>query len=132
MAYSSESDLKYIDGLAAIPTSGPEPFSDDEKLAAAEPAEAKLEADVNDGVEIGPDQRTTLHGSAAAAWASYLLVYGGESPQSALGGDLVDGSSSDVAEFAESHREVYRSYTASIEDSEADESSDSTDLIFSG
>jgi hypothetical protein len=132
MAYTSESDLKYIDGLDSIPTSGPDPFGDVEKLEAAARAEAKLEADVNDGKEIGVGARTTLHGSAAAAWASFLLTYGGESPQSALGGDLVDGSSADVAEFASTHKEVYQSYVASIEDSDADESSDSTDVIFSG
>lgn len=132
MTYSAESDLKYIDGLDDIPVSGPDDFSDASKLQAAEVGEAKLEADVNDGVEIDESSVTVLHGEAAAAWASHKLVYGGESPTSALGGNFVDGSNQDIAEFATSHKETYQNLVASIIDSDADESSKSSDIVFSG
>lgn len=122
MTYDTESDLKYIDSLDDIPVSGPDPFDDAEKLDAAEVGEARVEADVNDGATI--DGETVLIREAAAAFASYRLFYGGESPTSALSGDLIDGSSNDIIELAREHKTNYDSTIASIVDSEADRDND--------
>ena len=122
MSYDSESDLKYIDSTDDIPVSGPDPFDKSEKLDAAEVGEARVEADVNDGATI--DGATVLIREAAAAFASYRLFYGGESPTSALSGDLVDGSSNDIMELAREHKANYDSTIASIVDSEADRDND--------
>lgn len=126
--YQSESDLKYIDGLEEIPISGPDPFSTGEKLEAAEFGEAKLEADVNSGEEIAESGVTRLHAKAAAAWASYVLFYGGESPTSALSGELVEGSSSDAMEFAKEHKAVYNSTISSILQTDEEEQPDEVDF----
>lgn len=129
MAYEDESDLKYIDSLGDIPLTGPDLWTDDSdaKLDAAETAEAKLEADVNDGNEIG--EITSLHTKAANAYASYILFIGPEHPEDALSGQLAGGSGDDVMEFATEVHSVYRSLRSSIEDSGADESSDETDFV---
>jgi hypothetical protein len=132
VTYQSVADLRYIDGLDAIPISGPDPFSDAEKLDAAEVGETKLEADVNDGLELGEDESTVLHSEAAAAWASYKLVYGGEAPESALSGEFVEGANSDLMEFAREHKASYESHVESIIESDADESSEQADIIVSG
>lgn len=124
MAYEDESDLKYIDSLDDIPVSGPDPFDPSDKLKAAEVGESKIEADAFDGDTIG--DAGTLVKEAAAAWASYRLFYGGEAPTSALSGDLVDGSSSDLVEFAREHKSNYNSLLSSIVDSEDDRDADDT------
>lgn len=124
MGYESESDLKYIDSLEDIPVSGPDPFDTPDKLEAAEVGEAKIEADAFDGDPIA--DAGALVKDAAAAWASYRLFYGGESPTSALSGDLVDGSSSDLVEFAREHKSNYNSLLSSIVDSEDDSDPDGT------
>lgn len=131
MSYEDESDLKYINELAEIPLTGPDLWEGDTeaKLDAAEMAESKLEADVNDGGVIGDP--TPLHARAANAYASYILFIGPEHPEDALSGEMYGGAGSDTMEFAREVHEVYRSLRSSIETSEEDESSDSSDLIFS-
>jgi hypothetical protein len=123
--YADESDLQYIDGLEEIPLTGPDAFSTEQKLEAAEMAEAKLEADVNLGEALADP--TTLHRKAATAWASYLLFAGGDSPTDALSGQMVEGSMSDAMEFAKELENIYNSTIASIRTSEA--GSDDDDLV---
>ena len=131
MAYDAESDLKYIEELGDIPLTGPDLWADDTeaKLEAAETAEAKLEADVNDGQPIGEPR--ALHAKAANAYASYLLFIGPEHPEDALSGQMYGGSGDDTMEFATEVHDVYRSLRSSIETSDADESSDDDNIIFS-
>lgn len=120
--YSDESDLKYIDGLAEIPLTGPDAFTKEQKLEAAEMGEAKVEADVNVGDTL--DDPTMLHSKAANAWTSYLLFAGGESPSDALSGQVVEGSTSDQMEFATELKSIYESTVSSIRTSEAGEDDD--------
>lgn len=131
MAYDAESDLKYIENLADIPLTGPDLWADDTeaKLEAAETAEAKLEADVNDGQPIGEPE--ALHAKASNAYASYLLFIGPEHPEDALSGQMYGGAGDDTMEFATEVHDVYRSLRSSIETSDADESSDDDNIIFS-
>lgn len=131
MAYDAESDLKYIEALGDIPLTGPDLWADDTeaKLEAAETAEAKLEADVNDGQPI--DETTALHAKASNAYASYLLFIGPEHPEDALSGQMYGGAGDDTMEFATEVHDVYRSLRSSIETSDADESSDDDNIIFS-
>ena len=131
MPYDAESDLKYIEGLDDIPLTGPDLWADDTaaKLDKAETAEAKLEADVNDGQPI--DEATPLHANAANAYASYLLFIGPEHPEDALSGQMYGGAGDDTMEFATEVHDVYRSLRSSIETSDADESSDDDNVIFS-
>lgn len=128
MAYDNESDLRYIDSLSNIPLTGPDLFSDDSdaKLSAAETAEQKLEADVNDGRKLS--DRTALHARASNAYASYLLFVGPEHPEDALSGQMYGGAAEETMEFADELHNIYRSLRASIEDSGADGSSDTTDF----
>ena len=129
MSYDAESDLKYIDALDDIPLTGPDLWEGDTeaKLDKAETAESKLEADVNDGVVIGDP--TTLHAKAANAYASYLLFIGPEHPEDALSGQMYGGAGDDTMEFATEVHDVYRSLRSSIETSDADESSDTTEFV---
>jgi len=121
VAYDSESDLKYIDSLADIPLTGPEPASwtKDDKLEKAESAEEKLEADVYDGRKI--PGAGALHATAANAWASYLLVVGAEHPKNATSEVFAGGSGEDVMEFAQELKNIYHDTVGSIQVSEADE-----------
>jgi len=129
MSYDAASDLKYIDSLDEIPLTGPDLWAGDTdaKLDAAATAESKLEADVNDGVVIGAP--TTLHAKAAAAYASYLLFIGPEHPEDALSGQLYGGAGEDTMEFAREVHDVYRSLRSSIEESDADDSSDRSAFV---
>lgn len=129
MTYESESDLKYIDTVGDIPITGPDLWSGDNstKLEAAETAESKLEADVNDGHVI--EDSGTLHAKAAAAYASYLLFIGPNHPEDALSGQMYGGAGEDTMEFAREVHDVYRSLRSSIEESDADESQDETEFV---
>jgi hypothetical protein len=128
MAYSSESDFLYVEDLSSVPLTGADIFDGNEKLEAVETAERKLEADTNDGLVIG--EPTALHSRAANAYASYLLFIGPEHPESVTSGQLYGGAGDDTMEFATELKNVYQQLRKAIEDSEADESRDSTDLIF--
>ncbi|MFC7323244.1 hypothetical protein ACFQMF_01490 [Halorubrum rutilum] len=129
MSYDAESDLKYIESVDDIPLTGPDLWEGDSdaKLDAAETAESKLEADVNDGVVIG--DATTLHAKAANAYASYLLFIGPEHPEDALSGQMYGGAGDDTMEFATEVHDVYRSLRSSIEGSDADSSQDTTEFV---
>lgn len=131
MPYDNESDLKYLDSLGDIPLTGPDLWDGDTeaKLDAAETAESKLEADVNDGQVIG--ESTDLHAKAANAYASYILFVGPEHPEDALSGQMYGGAGEDTMEFAREVHDIYRSLRSSIETSDADESSDDADVIYS-
>jgi hypothetical protein len=129
MPYEDESDLRYIETLTDIPLTGPDLWGDDQdaKLDAAETAESKLEADVNDGRRI--DGATAIHAKAANAYASYLLFIGPEHPEDAFSGQTYGGAGDDTMEFAREVHEVYRSLRSSIETSDVDTSSDETDFV---
>jgi len=131
MPYDSESDLKYIDSLSAIPLTGPDLWSDETaaKLDAAETAESKLEADVNDGGDIGGAE--ALHSKAANAYASYILFIGPEHPADALSGQMYGGAGEDAMEFATEMRNVYQSLRSSILASDQDQSSSDSDFTLS-
>lgn len=115
MAYDQESDLKYIDSLGDIPLTGPDPYSDSEKLSKAEDAEVQLEADVNDGREIPEDDREHIHAVAANAYASYLLATGPEHPKDATSEVFAGGSGEDLMEFATELKNIYDRTIGSIE-----------------
>lgn len=129
MSYESESDLKYIGTVGDIPLTGPDLWEGDTetKLEAAATAESKLEADVNDGHVIR--DAGTLHARAAAAYASYLLFIAPEHPEDARSGKMYGGAGDDAMEFAREVHDVYRSLRSSIEESDADESSDETEFV---
>ena len=131
MSYDSESDLRYIGTLSDIPLTGPDLWSDDTdaKLDAAETAEQKLEADVNDGRKLG--NATALHAKAANAYASYVLFVGPEHPEDALSGQMYGGAGDDTMEFAREVHNIYESLRSSIEDSTTDDSSDVSDFTLS-
>ena len=131
MSYDSESDLRYIDTLSDIPLTGPDLWSDDidAKLDAAETAEQKLEADVNDGRKLG--NASALHAKAANAYASYVLFVGPEHPEDALSGQMYGGAGEDTMEFATELHNIYESLRSSIEDSTADDSSDVSNFTLS-
>lgn len=120
MAYDSASDLKYIDGLVAMPLTGPDPFDKEDKLQAAESAESLLEARVNDGQEITTLE--PLHRTAANAYASYILLSGVEHPNSAQSGDFYSGSNEDVAEAASEMKNIWEDAVAGILEADHDES----------
>jgi len=120
MAYDSASDLKYINGLVAMPLTGPGPFDKEDKLQAAESAESLLEARVNDGQEITTLE--SLHRTAANAYASYILLSGVEHPNSAQSGDFYSGSNEDVAEVASEMKNIWEDAVAGILEADHDES----------
>lgn len=126
--YSSESDFKYIEGLSAIPGIGPDlsQFTKEDKLEAAEVAESKLEADVNDGNQIGTVSH--LHQKAASVYAAYWLFAEAEEPTTALSGQIVEGSSGDAAEFISRIENTYWDLVKSIENSSRDEGG--SDFVF--
>jgi hypothetical protein len=97
---------KYISDLDEVPVTGPDPYDTSAKMRAVKQAESKLEADVNDGSVIDPNDREDIHGFAANAYASYLLALGPKAPDSMLGGDLAD-EGSDRTTFAEHLRQMY-------------------------
>jgi hypothetical protein len=124
-------ELRYIT-RDDIPLVGPDPYRRSEKIRAGEAAEQKLEADVNDGREYDPSEISRLHKQAVAAWATYVLAAGPVAPDDARSGDFYTGSGDDQAEYASQMKTLYESNIASIEASEADTSSDSSDIILSG
>lgn len=130
MPYSDESDLKYIDSLDEIPVAGDFPdstWSSNDKLSAAEDGESKLEADVNEGQELNTTEN--IHSEAAATWATYKLVLGTKSPDSATRGDAMDEGSERMA-FADRIKEMYNDYIDSIVEAEHDTGTDSDGVDF--
>jgi hypothetical protein len=121
--------LQYI-SVDDIPLIGPDRFDAAAKERAAEAAEEKLEADVNDGGTF--ESTTDLHEQAIAAWATYVLATGPVEPTSAQSGFNTGGAGDDQAEFAGELKAIYQSNRDSILSSEADDSADSADIILNG
>jgi hypothetical protein len=120
--------LEYID-TDDLPLAGPDPYDPSDKQDAGEAAEQKLEADVNDGQQF--TSAGVLHEQAIAAWATYTLATGPNHPTDAKSGDFYNGSAEDQAEFAAEMKNIYQSNRESILGSEADDSSDDTDIMLS-
>ena len=85
----------------------------------AEDGESKLEADVNQGNEIGSPE--AIHGNAAATWATYRLVLGMKSPDSQTRGDSLD-EGAERMNIAEALKDDYHEYVHSITEARGDES----------
>ena len=75
-----------------------------EKQRALRIAETRLEADVNGGDEITAP--TDTEAAAAEAYASYVLVFGPESPQSIRAGEFADAGDARNA-YAEKYKQMY-------------------------
>jgi hypothetical protein len=120
--------LQYI-SVTDIPLIGPDRFDTAAKQRAAEAAEQKLEADVNDGGTFA--STTPLHEQAIAAWATYILATGPVEPTSAQSGLNSGGAADDQAEFASELKSIYQSNRQSILSSEGDDSADSSGFVLS-
>lgn len=115
---STSTDLYRYATLSDIPLTGPDPFTDPQKDAALAAANARLEADVNDGEVIeSPEQ---IHTHAVSTYATYVLVVGPKSPDSATLGDLSDEGARRM-EFARELRQIYEDIVESIKKSGGDE-----------
>ena len=122
MAYSP----RYL-SVDDVPLTGPDEWSNDEKLARIEDAEAQLEADVNDGTPIPDSERERIHGLAVNAYATYLLATGPKAPDSMLAGDFQD-EGSEREGYAEHLLRTYKRTKNSI--LAADEDSSDKDSSF--
>jgi hypothetical protein len=133
MPYQNESDLKYIDSLEDIPVTNQgigDSWGEEDKLQAAEAGEEKLEGDVNEGHAIS--QSKSIHGTAAATWATYKLAVGMKSPDSTTRGDSLDEGTERFG-FADRLKQMYQSYVNTINDASGFESDDDSnnDVTFS-
>ena len=75
-----------------------------EKQRALRIAETRLEVDVNGGAEI--DTPTDTEATAAEAYASYVLTFGPESPQSIRSGEFADAGDARNA-YSEKYKQMY-------------------------
>lgn len=119
--YRGVKDYKYVISRDDVPVTGQgigRNWDDDEIDRAVQSGEEKLEADVNEGSEIGNPQH--LHSEAAATWATYVLARGFKSPDSVTRGDSLD-EGVDRMEFARQLRQDYFELVESISTSEGDE-----------
>lgn len=129
--YTSENDLKYIDGLDELPVVGEDSllsgFEKDEKLEACQAGESKLEDDVNEGSTIS--NPGVSHSEAAAAWATYKLVVGMKAPDAATRGDSLD-EGTERMQFADRVLGMYREIVDGITEAEntPGQSSDGADF----
>jgi hypothetical protein len=112
-----------------VPVTGPDVFDPDDKVDKLETAEELLEAEVNDGNEF--EETTALHVQAAAAYASFQLFTGAEHPEDAYSGQFQGGAGEDQAEVARECRQMYKDARDAILSSEADDSDDSSEFVFS-
>lgn len=112
-----------------VPVIGPDTYDESTKTQAITYAEAKLEADVNDGQTI--ENTEDIHEFAVNSYASFILASGPEDPADAKSGDFAD-SGDDVSEFANSLREMYRSARSSILTADEDASSASSHVEMGG
>lgn len=122
MPYEKEEDYKYVQDKDEIPVTGQDierNWDDDEIHSAVEKGEEKLEADVNGGDPISSP--TSLHGEAAATWATYKLVLGMKAPDASTRGDSLDEGAQRM-EFADRVRRMYNDLIESIAGSDADAS----------
>lgn len=129
MAYDSADDLKYIDALSDIPVTGQgigSGWTTDEKLEAAEAGEQKVEGDVNDGQEISTP--SSIHGQAAATWATYQLAVGMKSPDATTRGDSLDEGTERFG-FADRLKQMYDSHINTINQASGFQSEQETDSV---
>lgn len=101
-----------------VPLTGPDPYTAADKDAVIESANARLEADVNDGQLIESPEE--IHSHAVAAYATYLLSIGPKSPDSATLGDLADEGPRRM-NFAEQLYQIYTDCVDSISKASGDE-----------
>lgn len=113
-------DLYRYASLSDVPLTGPDPYSDAEKDRAIGAANARLEADVNEGEVI--EAAEEIHTHAVAAYATYVLSVGPKAPDSATLGDTADEGPRRMA-FAEQLRQIYQECIESITMAEGDEGS---------
>lgn len=119
--YRGVTDYKYVASRDDVPVTGQgigRNWTDDEIDRAVQTGEEKLEADVNEGTEIGNPKH--LHAEAAATWATYDLVKGMKPPDAATRGDSLD-EGTERMEFARQLRDDYFELVESISTSEGDE-----------
>lgn len=89
---------KYVD-LEDVPVAGPDNYSDGAKRKAMFEAEATLELDTNDGMEILDHEITSAHRAAAMNLGTHILTHSAGSPDDITLGDMSDsgGQSMDYA-----------------------------------
>lgn len=105
--------------VSEVPLVGPDPYDESDKLDALELAEAQLESDVSDGSEIEPTEVETIHGRAAASYATYVISYGPSHPTSIQAGDFADDGSN-RNRFADEMLNIYKRSVNSILDADDD------------
>ena len=88
-----------------------------EKQRALRIAETRLEADVNGGVEITTP--TDTHRVASEAFASYVLTFGPESPQSIRSGEFADAGEARNA-YSEKYKQMYDGFINSLTGGDTD------------
>lgn len=98
---------KYI-SLDEIPVQIPDDYSDTEKRDALEFAEAIVEFDLNNGVEISTTEFTNLYEAALKQKATCELAKGSEHPDDIALGDLEEGGSTKVDYAIEAFCERYQ------------------------
>lgn len=117
---------KYVD-VNDVPVIGPDPYDEQDKRDAIANAEAKLEADVNNGKVI--DEPEQIHQLAANSYASFILATGPTAPSDVHSGDFADD---DVGDFANRLRDMYRSARSAIQTASEDEGGASSHVQLGG
>ena len=130
MPYTDESDFKYVQSLDDVPVTGGigKSWETEDIFEAVETGEQKLEGDVNEGQPIPQSEVVPLHGEAAATWATYRLVVGMKSPDSATRGDSLDEGDQRM-EFAQELKSMYRSHKKTINEAEGFSSAQDEDSV---
>lgn len=101
-----------------IPVQVPDDYTEREKNAALEVAEANLELDLNDAEPIPDDEFTVMMEAAVKQKATCELVKGADDPNSVKMGDLTDDGTN-KQDFAESFCDRYDELVQKIQDSGA-------------
>lgn len=97
---------KYLDSVEDVPSSGPDPYSRKAKENAIQFAEAKLEADLNDGNEFDYSEIEPIHRNAIVHLATYRLAIDPKSPDAVTMGDMADEGAGRM-EYADRFLELY-------------------------
>ncbi len=103
---------RYV-GLDEIPTDTTESYDTETKRRALYRAEPAFESDINGGDPIPQEDLTQLHTVAVATLATFELVQGAVSPESATLGDLVDDGER-RSEYAQQFKDEYDQYVSRI------------------
>ena len=96
---------KYID-LEDVPVAGPDEYSDGAKRKALFEAEATLELDVNDGMEIEQSELNDAHRAAVMNLGTHILTHSAGSPDDVTLGDMADGGGQSM-DYASKYLERY-------------------------